>query len=269
MYGRTLIAATLLGAASPALPGDLPMQTFSHLAEGPWQEVFHDPGSGDWTQHWFLDGEKASVRTTPEGMELKAGPTAGDDACHAVLWTRATYAGDLKIEYDFTRLDTASEFVTILYVQATGSGSEPYLADISAWRELRQVPAMRIYFDHLNTYHISYAAFDHGNTDPGNDYIRARRYVPESGKGLEGTELPPSYDRTGLFTTGVPHRMTVIKSGQDLYLHIQGPGDPMLCHWHNTNLPPIQAGRIGLRHMYTRHARYHDLRISVRPVAAP
>jgi hypothetical protein len=265
-----IITGILLGSSTFAADlGDPKMTAFQQLRQASWQEVFAAPGTGDWTRHWFLDGEQASITNTPDGMELRAGPTAGDDACHAVLWTQAAFAGDLKIEYEFTRLDQATEFVVILYLQATGSGTEPHEEDLAAWRELRKVPAMRTYFNHVNAYHISYAAFDHGNTDPDNDYIRARRYLPESGKGLEGTEVPPSFDRTGLFATGVPHQMTVIKSGQEIYLHIQGPGDPMLCHWRNTELPAIQAGRIGLRHMYTRSARYRDLRVSIRPNPSP
>ena len=45
---------------------------------------------------------------------------------------------------------------------------------------------MSMYFNHMNTYHISYAAY--GNTDEPDkhDYIRARRYMPESGNGLKG-----------------------------------------------------------------------------------
>ena len=265
MNNLILLAGALLGATVLAAePGDSSMDTFDDLRRAPWLEVFSDPGTGDWTRNWFLDGEQATVQATPQGMELRAGPNAGDDASHAVLWTRESFTGDLKMEYEFTRLDHATEFVVILYLQATGSGTEPYVEDLAAWRDLRTVPSMRTYFNHVNTYHISYAAFDIGNSDPGNDYIRARRYLPESGKGLEGTELRPSYDHTGLFATGVPHQMTVIKSGQDLYLHVQGPEKSMLCHWHNADLPPVLAGRIGLRHMYTRQARYRNLRIAER-----
>jgi hypothetical protein len=32
--------------------------------------------------------------------------------------------------------------------------------------------------------------------------------------------------------------------------------------WTNDNLPAIVEGRIGLRHMYTRGARYRDFRVS-------
>jgi hypothetical protein len=260
----TAAAMAVAAAAAGEAPADDAMDRFEELLRGPWQVVLDDPGTDDWRRHWMLDGENARVECTPAGMELHAGPTAGEDADHAVLWTRASFAGDLKIEYEFTRLDDAVEFVVILYVQATGSGQGPYAEDIAAWNDLRRVPAMRTYFNHMHSYHISYAAFDHGNADPANDYIRARRYLPESGKGLEGTGLSPSYDRTGLFARGVPHRITVVKHGQDLYLHVRAPDKSMRCHWRNQDLPPILDGRVGLRHMYTRHARYRDIRVSVR-----
>jgi hypothetical protein len=96
-----------------------------------------------------------------------------------------------------------------------------------------------------------------------NDYIRARRYMPDAGKGLTGTELKEEYARTGLLKTGVPYRITVIKKGRELFLHIQGDGREKLCHFQGDALPPIAKGRIGLRHMYTRGARYRDFRVSV------
>mgnify|MGYP001814163659 CR=1 FL=1 len=92
--------------------------------------------------------------------------------------------------------------------------------------------------------------------------LAAQYFVIQS---LSGTDLDPSYDHTGLFAKGVPHKMTVIKEGQRLFLHVAGPEKAMLCHWDNRDLPPVAAGRVGLRHMYTRDARYRDLRISVRP----
>lgn len=73
-------------------------------------------------KHWTLDGEQATIRHSAAGMDFRAGPTWKDDACHAVLRTRESFAGDLKIEYEYTRTDDAQLAVTILYVQATGSG---------------------------------------------------------------------------------------------------------------------------------------------------
>ena len=143
--------------------------------------------------------------------------------------------------------------------QATGKEEGPYSKDIADWKELRQVPAMSKYFENMYTYHISYAAFP--NTDefePG--YIRARRYL---GSDLAGTEIEPDYDPGDFFKMEVPHKMTVIKSGDHLFMKVENSEDSLLCHWHNTEFPAIEEGRIGLRHMFTRAARYRNFSISV------
>ena len=246
---------------------DRPMeeQRFTELLEAQWQEAFFDPCTGNWKDNWRLDGQTARVFNSERGMDFHAGPDAFEDASHAVLWTLDSFEGDVKIEYEYTRLDAATRFVTILFIQATGSGKGVYDEDIMEWAELRDVPAMRTYFNHINTYHISYAAFDNQNDDPEEDYIRARRYMPETGKGLEGTDLlPDAYTRTGFFETGVPHKITVIKSGDRLYMRIAGPEQTRLCYWDTAPFPPITEGRIGLRHMCTRAARYRNFRVSVK-----
>ena len=239
------------------------MTRFRELAKAPWRQVFQDPCTGKWQEAWFLDGLKATATNGRDGMTFTAGPTAGDDACHAVLWTKESFEGDLKIEYEYTRTDSTIRNVTILYIQATGSGDAEHPEDIGAWSELRTVPSMRLYFNHMNTYHISYAAFGTKNDDPEEDYIRARRYMPDTGKGLTGTGLKDEYARTGLLKTGVPYRITVIKKGQELFMHIQSDRREKLCHFLGDAFPPIDEGRIGLRHMYTRGARYRDFRVSV------
>jgi hypothetical protein len=38
-------------------------------------------------------------------------------------------------------------------------------------------------------------------------------------------------------------------------------GKSMLCLWENTEFPPIREGRIGLRQMFTRAARYRSNRL--------
>jgi len=267
MGGRALCIVWALGCfgvcgAEEAAKERDAMARFQELAKAQWQQVFHDPCTGNWQDAWFLDGLKASVTNGRDGMTFTAGPTAGDDSCHAVLWTRESFQGDLKIEYEYTRTDRAVRYVSILYIQATGSGDARHPKDIAAWSALRAVPSMRLYFNHMNTYHISYAAFGTKNDDPERDYIRARRYMPDAGKGLRDTELKEEYARTGLFKTGVPHRITVIKKGQVLFMYIQGGGRERLCHFRGDAFPPIVEGRIGLRHMYTRGARYRDFRVS-------
>lgn len=239
------------------------MARFQELSSADWRQAFFDPCTSSWQESWSLDGRKATVANGTDGMTFTAGPTAGDDSCHAVLWTKESFEGDLKIEYEYTRTDRAVRYVTILYIQSTGSGDAEHPKDIAAWSELRTVPSMRLYFNHMNTYHISYAAFDTTNEDPERDYIRARRYMPDAGGGLAGTELKNEYARTGLFKTGVPYRVTVIKKGKELLLHVEGDGREQLCHFRGEHLPPILEGRIGLRHMYTRGARYRGFRVSV------
>ncbi|MDA7641005.1 DUF1961 family protein [Opitutaceae bacterium] len=191
---------------------------FDQTSEGVWREHFSDTCTGDWNQQWFLDGEVGKVATGPEGMELTAGPEFKNDAHHMVLWTKESFEGDLKIEYDYTRLDSETNCVNIFYIQATGSGEAPFVKDITEWSELRRVPAMRMYFDHMNTYHISYAAFP--NDEDTTQYIRARRYMPNA-TGLEGSDLEPDYFPEDLFKTGVPHKITVIKRDQEILMRIQ------------------------------------------------
>ncbi|MEA2068412.1 MAG: hypothetical protein U9P12_04360, partial [Verrucomicrobiota bacterium] len=157
------------------------------------------------------------------------------------------------------RLDDETRCVNILYIQATGSGEKPYVSDITEWNELRRVPAMKMYFNHMNTYHISYAAFP--NDEDSTSYIRARRYMPNA-TGLKGSDLEPDYYPEGLFKKGVPHKITVIKKARALFMRIENPEQVFYCHMTNPDLPSVTEGRIGLRHMFTRSARYRNFRLS-------
>jgi len=239
-------------------------EAFAQADHSHWQEVLFDSGTEDWTEQWFLDGEVGTVTTGPDGMELVAGSEFGNDAHHMVLWTKESFAGDLKIEYDFTRLDQETRAVNILYIQASGSGVGPFAEDIVEWNELRRVPAMRTYYDNMNAYHISYAAFP--NDEDTTSYIRARRYMPNLA-GLDGTGLTPDYFPTGLFETGVPHHISVIRRSRELFIRIENEHETYFGYIKNTELPDISEGRMGLRQMFTRSARYRNFRVSV-PAAA-
>jgi len=120
--------------------------------------LFEDIGVDDWKGQWMLDGERSAVINTSEGMELVAGPEHGNDTCHTVLWTKQSFKGNLLIEYDYTRTDTTTRCVNILYFHATGKGGD-FPKDIAQWNDKRKVPRMKTYFNNMNTYHISYAAF--------------------------------------------------------------------------------------------------------------
>ncbi len=245
----------------PVLEDDR-LPVFQQLLREDWKEVFLDPCTEDWRERWTLDGLKATVTNSKRGMDFKAGPVRKEDASHAVMWTKDSFLGDIRLDYEYTKLDDAVEAVTILYLQATGSGTDGYDKDISKWRDKRDVAYMKTYFNHMHLHHISYAAFDVGNEDPQKDYIRARRYMPESKNGLANTNFEPDYLETGLFAKGVPHQITVIKKDDDLFMHVSNSEKELLCHWKTNALPRILGGRVGLRHMWTRAARYRNFRVS-------
>ena len=234
-------------------------QAFENANQQIWQEAFCDSGTEDWTKQWFLDGQIASVSNSAKGMQLTAGPKYLNDAHHMVLWTKESFKGDVKIEYDFTRLDFETRCVNILYIQATGSGKGPFTKDITEWNAYRQSPAMRVYYDNMNTYHISYAAFPN-TEDDRESYIRARRYMPNK-TGLSGTELKPDYFPDGLFAPGVPHKITVIKKDRNIYMRVVNSEQTYYCHFINPDLPVIEEGRIGLRLMFTRSSRFANFKI--------
>ena len=80
--------------------------------------------------------------------------------------------------------------------------------------------------------------------------------------GLKGSNLKPDYMPKGMFATGVPHKITVVKKERDLFMKFENAEQTVYFHMGNPDLPPITQGRIGLRHMFTRSARYKNFRIS-------
>ena len=148
---RALITILLLPFVVLAAPDPAKDRaTFEEASTGPWKEVFFDECTGDWRDKWFLDGEIGAAETTPAGLRVSGGPRFGQDAHHTVLWTKDSFQGDVKIEYDYTRLDFENRAVNILFIHATGSGTGPYARDITEWNELRKVPAMKTYYNNMN-----------------------------------------------------------------------------------------------------------------------
>lgn len=232
-----------------------------HLKELDWTLLLDDPGTENWKDKWFVDGERADIRNTSRGMVFSAGPVPHDSGCHAVLWTKNTFSGNVKFECSYTRLDTATRFVNILYLQATGSEVGPYDEHIRTWADRRLVPYMRTYFENMDLLHLSYAAFEN-NDDKDEDYVRVRRYPVVNGKSFVDTQLEPDYSTTGLFRPGVPYDLTVIKTNEDLYFEVTGTNAHRVFHWDISSLSPLRPGPIGIRHMGTRSALYHEIRIS-------
>ena len=233
------------------------LEEFRNLKAQGWKLAMHDPCTGNWQDHWDLDGRVARVVNSPVGMLFEAGPQYLNEDHHGVLWTKESYSGDMMISFDYTRMDHATKCVNILYIQAQGAEERGYDRDIKLWSNERLTPRMSHYFEKMHTYHVSFAAFE--NTEeitPG--YIRARRY---NGGTLTGTDILPDYEPDDFFEYNVPHHMCLIKRDQKIYLYISNGNKEKLCFWDNSDGYPIESGYFGIRHMFTRSAIYKDIRI--------
>ena len=253
-----MLAVTVYHTETNAMSNE---ERFKELFELDWEEALHDPCTEDWQDSWFMDGLRSTVENTEKGMILSAGPVERDHACHTVLWTKTSFEGDVKIEFDYWRLDTATRNVNIIYIQATGKEEGPYTKDIAEWSHLREIPYMRTYFDNMKLLHISYAAY--GNRDDAREYVRARRYPTRPDLKFNELDLPPDNFETGLFEPGVRHRFTIIKKGNELLFRVETDEKTSVFGWDTSAFDPIIEGRIGLRHMWTRSSRYADFKVSV------
>ena len=235
---------------------------FEKINELPeWNLQFSDSCKENWQDNWFLDGEIAKVEYDKYGMNLIAGPINRNNAHHSVLWTKQSFKGDVKIEFDYTRTDSTVVNVNILFIQATGIGKGIFDKDISKWNDFRKVPTMSKYYNNMKTIHISFAAFPMVNEDPENDYLRVRRYPITEDITFKDMEVAPSYFKTGLFKTGITYKMIWIKSGENLYLSVKGDNKTKLYSWNLSKFDRITEGRIGLRHMFTRSASYKNVNV--------
>ena len=251
-----------------------PSQRFENWAELPWQRAFTDTGGSGWRDRWHLDGKHARIEPGRDGFAFHAGAERGVDAHHAVLWTRPRFEGDVRISYDYTRLDKAEHDATMLYIQATGTGIGPYKKDIMQWANRRTVPAMSKYSQHMDLLHVSYAAMPTSTPlergVPDRMYSRARRYPIPANAAFEDTIIPRTYFPEDLWQTGVTHHVDVIKRGPMLMMKVTPEGGKSRYrYWNASGWSPIKGGRIGLRHMAGRAARYEDFTVQTLPEDAP
>jgi hypothetical protein len=227
--------------------------------------------SSDWQKNWFLDGRKATVAHRDGGLYFSGGTvTKSDDpdgyhAHHAVLWTKREFAGDLRISFTMTRIDKSDYGTTLLYIQARGIGEGPYRKDIHAWRELREVPAMDLYFRHMDLLSLSFR-----------ENLRCKRYPwqDSSGEWYPGRGLiKPMRDYPGI-TPGETYDVEVEKRGFSLTLRLAPSGTgkvPTEFTWDTSGIAEgieprlIGQGRIGLRHMATKSFIYRNFKVEKLP----
>jgi hypothetical protein len=223
-----------------------------------------DTCTEDWQENWFLDSIDSSVKNTTDGMILTAGPDPDDNGQSMVLWTKQEFEGDIKIEYDFTRLDNLDRNVNILYFHARGIGMGKYKEDISKWNHLRTKPRMPIYFLNMKLYHVSYAV---NRYDLEGEYLRARRYPSISDKKFnKSTEIPGTYWNTGLFKPGVKYKLCFEKKGMTLGMKVSGPELEKEFSWELDNFAELKQGRIGLRLMSGRSTLISNFKVSKKEI---
>lgn len=182
------LVAVALASCTPTAPEEAPGMDADRD-----RALFEDPMTENWQANWFLDGRRALVEHRDGGLAFvttasnvdKREDRAAFDAQHAVLWTRQTFEGDIRISYTYTKLPDCS-WQKLIYVQAQGIGEAPHVEDIHAWRDLREVAVMSQYFNHMNLIALSLR-----------DEIRCKRYPwnDREGKALESEFLPRAENR--------------------------------------------------------------------------
>ena len=237
--------------------------------------LFEDPMTGDWRDNWFLDGNNATLEHRDGGLAFittaskvdKRVDRAPFDAQHAVLWTREAFEGDIRIRYTYTKLPGCS-WQKLIYIQAQGIGEGPYVQDIYAWRDHREVAVMSEYFNHMDLIGLSLR-----------DQVRCKRYPwnDMAGNDLEDEFLPRAENK------GMPigHELDVLveKRKESLLLRITDTetGEAVVDHrWDLTDervlekRDPkyVEKGRIGIRQMGGHKILMRDFKVERLPAGA-
>ena len=244
---------------SQQILGNSSQEEFEYYKNLSFELKFDYGGSEDWRDYWNLDGKRANIQNGSDGMVFAAGPTAMDHACHAVLWTKESYSGNLKVKFGMTRLDTVNRYVNILYLHAQGIGGE-YPSDIHKWSEKREIPYMKTYFEKMNLLHTSFAAFGSEN-DKDDNYIRVRKYPVTPEKSFDQIEVEPTLQNTPFFAPGIRHQLFFVKTIDRLALSIESEVGVMYHLWDTTHVAPPTSGPVGIRHMFAKCSKYHDFKI--------
>lgn len=218
--------------------------------------LFEDSMAENWQAKWFLDGEKATLEHRDGGLAFLTEESGIDkrvdrepfDSQHAVLWTRESFAGPIRITYKYTRLPGCT-WQKLIYIQAQGVGEGPFDEDIHAWKDRREVAVMSEYFNHMDLIGLSLR-----------NEVRCKRYPWNdlAGNDLEDEFLP----RANHDGWPIGHELDVVleKRKESLLLRITDTvtGETVVDHtWDLTDARVlekrdpkyVEAGRIGIRQM--------------------
>ncbi|MBI1336322.1 MAG: hypothetical protein GC164_05105 [Phycisphaera sp.] len=225
--------------------------------------LFQDPMTGDWQENWFLDGKKATLEHREGGLYFAAGTvTKAQDrqeyhAHHAVLWTKMEFEGDIRVSFECKPVDASDYGNVLIYIQAQGIGVPPYVHDIYAWRELREVPAMEKYFNDMSLLSVSLRQPIRCKRYPWNDIEKNIKFEPL---------IEPMYDWHGMVRDKW-FRFVIDKHLRSLTFRSYDlqTGELLTeCTWDTSKNPEqqmprlIEKGRIGLRHMSTKQCIYRN-----------
>jgi hypothetical protein len=260
------VAALLLSSCSV----EVPMSGNGALTSGEAGTVlFEDPMTKDWQNNWFLDGQRAVLEHRDGGLAFitsaskvdKRVDRAAFDAQHAVLWTKQEFVGDIRISYTFTKLPGCS-WQKLIYVQARGIGTEPYVEDIYAWRDLREVAKMDKYFNYMNLIALSLRDEIRCKRYPWSDVERDLKLESEflprgENKGMEiGRELNVVVEKR---RESISLRIRDIETGEHVVNHTWDLTDETVLE--NRESKFVETGRIGLRHMGGHKVVYKNFKV--------
>jgi hypothetical protein len=209
-----------------------------------WELIYENATGQGWSELWVQDGP-STVRAEQGGLLFHA-----DARQHDVLWFRPVIEGDLRIEYDFLPYESPGG-TAILFIQATGDGQGVYEEDILAWRQERSGGEYALYKDHMNYASVSY-------TNP-QDEVRFRQ-----GPGFDLLERYEGAQE--IFERGSMHGIVTTKVGRQVTFQVSNhnAGKSRTYRASLSRRPAVTTGRIGLRLMNGRKARFSDFNVYMR-----
>jgi len=211
----------------------------------------------NWQKNWFLDGKHAVLEHRDGGLAFVTTASKVDkrvdrpafDAQHAVLWTRQEFKGDIRISYTYTKLPGCS-WQKLIYVQARGIGEKPYVEDIYAWREHREVARMDKYFNYMNLIGLSLRDQIRCKRYPWKDVTRNIGLESEIRPRAEVRKMPIGrayYVVVEKRKKSIMLRVTDVVSGEDAVDHTWDLTDEKVLK--NRKHKFVEEGRIGIRQM--------------------
>jgi hypothetical protein len=250
---RAVLRAGLGGLAASA-PATRPAAAAPSFALAP-----------DWRAGWALHKDSelgAGVDQLANGIVLRAADYAYDDrAVYArssvALWSRHAWAGDFRVEFDFTRLDdvartTGNGIGAMLYFHVVGAGDPHHPAELARWPSTQA--REEAYVRHGRGFRVTWSNF---NTEhPRNSHEMRLRTFAFTTRYPEriGEDSPSRFT----FARGRTYRMAFERRGPRFAASVDGEAFV----WEDPAIARFGEGCFGLRHQPGRVARYENLAIA-------